>query len=376
MKDYNNYELVDFLLDDSFVEWASGRSKEDECLWLSWELMYPHKAELFDQALSIVKSINIESARSLTAFEVDILVSNVNKKISLHDQLPDKSSNRSIWFSSAFLKFAASIILIIGITLWLNSYFKEYSTVFVARTSSAFIERTNETSGSIFIILPDFTAVVLKPGAKLRYPKVFDQDKREVFLSGEAFFEVRKNAKQPFYVYANELVTKVLGTSFSVKAYKGDKEFKVIVNTGKVAVFTRQKPDASFAGKRKRVNAPLLLTPNQQVIFYRDEANLIKNDLPAPAVLSQKGSEALFSFKNAPFSEVVSALRRAYGVQIVYDKKTLSDCPLTAYLSTQSLYEKLDLICKALEVEYKVKDGTIIIEGAGCRDTNTVFSSN
>ena len=83
--------------------------------------------------------------------------------------------------------------------------------------------------------LQDGSTVILEPGGEFRYNEKF-LNPREVYLSGDAFFEVTKDASRPFLVYANEITTKVLGTSFRIKANQGEKEIVVAVKTGKVSV--------------------------------------------------------------------------------------------------------------------------------------------
>src|SRR5690606_37260897 len=86
----------------------------------------------------------------------------------------------------------------------------------VQTTSSFFKEVVNTERPFKYVQLPDGSSVVLHRNSTLKYPQTFDSTKREVYLIGEAFFEITKNAEQPFFVYAGEVIAKVHGTSFSV----------------------------------------------------------------------------------------------------------------------------------------------------------------
>ena len=97
------------------------------------------------------------------------------------------------------------------------------------------IKVVNSGSTAQKVTLQDGSTVILEPGGELRYNETF-LNAREVYLSGDAFFEVTKDASRPFLVYANEITTKVLGTSFRIKANQGEKEIVVAVKTGKVSV--------------------------------------------------------------------------------------------------------------------------------------------
>ena len=89
------------------------------------------------------------------------------------------------------------------------------------------VEQTNNSNKPQIITLSDGSSVLLQPNSKLSYPKIFTGNERKVYLSGEGFFEISKNPKKPFFVYANEIVTKVVGTSFRVKAYSDQPDVEV-----------------------------------------------------------------------------------------------------------------------------------------------------
>ncbi len=101
------------------------------------------------------------------------------------------------------------------------------------------MQEVENTSGSVQkVALADGSVVSLEPGSTLRYPEHFGTQ-REVYLTGEAFFNVFRDEKHPFLVYAEDVVTRVLGTSFRVKAYGQGKEVRVAVTSGKVSVFKK-----------------------------------------------------------------------------------------------------------------------------------------
>ncbi len=96
----------------------------------------------------------------------------------------------------------------------------------------------------ISMVLPDGSSVELAAGSRISYPNDFGSgNSRDIYLSGEAFFKIARNSGQPFRVFANEIVTKVLGTSFSVRSYEKDTTISVTVRTGKVSVCSQMSPD-------------------------------------------------------------------------------------------------------------------------------------
>jgi transmembrane sensor len=222
-------------------------------------------------------------------------------------------------------------------------------------------EIINSTLSEKEIKLEDGTIVTLKRNSSLRYDKDFNLTKRVVHLKGEAFFNVARNVKKPFFVYANDLVAKVLGTSFRVKAYETDKDVMVIVKTGKVSVYstkTKKDLDPETQG--------MVLTPNQQITFEKQEEKMVRSLIPKPVILLSQAELKEFSFKSTPVSKILDAIEKAYGVDIVSDDEMLKNCRITTSLTNETLFEKLEVICMAIEANYKVIDAQIIIESGGC----------
>ena len=118
------------------------------------------------------------------------------------------------------------------------------------------------------VALEDSSKVFLDPGAELRFAEHFTSHKREVYLNGEAFFEVTENPNRPFFVNAGQITTKVLGTSFRVKAPRSGSEVEVSVKTGKVSVYESEKEAPIQSSKN---GSGVILSPNHQVTFFRKD---------------------------------------------------------------------------------------------------------
>ncbi|WP_423148891.1 FecR family protein [Rubrolithibacter danxiaensis] len=367
MTDYNNFEAEDFLSDDFFLDWVINNSREKDVFWHSWISQNPDKAIVVQQAIDIIRSVHINPVGELSQAEIDAMVERLRERQFL------KKEVRPLFYRSSWLRIAAVLLLasVAGLV-----YFKREQKVGSNANKSnsltqsdILIKKINSASYPMLVKLSDKSSVVLQPGSEIMYPGVFTASKREVFLTGEALFEVSKDAKRPFLVHSGDMVTRVLGTSFTVNAKKGAKQFEVIVNTGKVSVYY-EKP-ASASDNKKRPLSEVLLTPNEKVVYLRTEERLVKTHLPKPLELSKEVSKTSFNFNETPFSDIVKAISRAYSVTIIYNEKNLANCPLTATLADQSLDEKLDLICRAVEAHYSINNGKVIIDGKGCTTTTT-----
>ncbi len=180
-----------------------------------------------------------------------------------------------------------------------------------------------------------------------------------VHLTGEAFFEVAKDARHPFFVYTNGLTARVLGTSFSVSA--GRETVTVVVRTGRVAVVP-----AATGTPEQQAPRPLVLTGNQQATYARADETLTRSAAD-PALQRTYPALLVRRFDEAPVTEVLDALQRTYGIPITYDREALSKCALTAEFGDEPLSSRMRLICKAIEATYTTSDAGIRITSAGCQ---------
>ena len=369
MLDYSQYTANEFALDASFRKWVLKNTPTESTFWENWLAQHPEKYETIQQAKAIIVALrNVQEEIG----EEEIAAA-IAKIVDIAEQRSIKKVN--FWQYSTFrkLSLAASVLLVTLLSYVVFEKLSEKETptysnsVAKVAQKTKFIEIKNTSSTSKLITLSDGSSVVLQADSKLSYPEKFTGDTREVVLSGEAFFEIAKNPNKPFFVYANEVVAKVLGTSFTIKAFEDDKQVQVFVKTGKVSVFS-QKNVALKEQQVSKVLTGLLVLPNQQATFIRPKWQFKRAELTAPQIVSLPSIQSQsFVFKNKSVLEVFDILENAYGIEIEYDKTLMASCELTAELGDEPLAEKINLICEVLEAKYEMKDGKIVIEGKGCK---------
>jgi transmembrane sensor len=370
MPDYTDYTFDDFALDARFREWALTDSPTEREFWNDWLQANPDKLDLVLAARQFVIQMH-QSHDELTDEELD---TELNRLQTARQQSPDQDEQTGRRWFGGWLQVAAALI-IIGLGSWFFVSRQTANTplaVFQQRAeqqTESLREVTNETGASRLVRLPDGSRVTLRNGSRISFPISFTSRQREVFLVGEAFFDVVRRPKQPFLVYTNQLTTKVLGTSFTVRAYEGDKEAKVIVRTGKVSVFKTSA--AGKPGESDKVQPAFILTPNQQVTFNQEEKQLTRSLVAAPEpIVASTAQPQTVVFDHTPVVKVFKNLEAAYGILINYDADLLVGCELTAEFGQESLFEKLDLICRATESRYEVIDAQIVVYSKGCRQVN------
>lgn len=214
------------------------------------------------------------------------------------------------------------------------------------------------------VLLPDSSVVWVKPGSTLRYERDLNGDTRNVYLNGEAFFDVSHDASKPFIVHTTDLKIRVLGTTFNVKSYPSDKTVEATLVRGKVMVEKNQAPEP----------APVILAPNQRAVYSREAGTVtvsLVGDVREIRALDLAAREQQsMVFEAVPFKEVLSRLESRFQVKIHIDNRQGLSCLFTADFEKESLGEILDLIALSHNVAYHIKGNEVFINGSIC--TNEV----
>lgn len=230
--------------------------------------------------------------------------------------------------------------------------------VYEIKDSGNALNKINELStarGETYQIrLPDGTSVILNAASSLRYPSSFSKiEKREVILSGEAYFEVAKNKQQPFIVKSKSQEIQVLGTHFNVTAYPEDRNIKTTLLEGSVRIV--QRP---LSGTKENTGQIYrVLTPGEQSVSTGDEISI--SDVDIDIAVAWKNNK--FMFDSQPISEIMVMLARWYDVQVVYEGKV----PKDNFSGTVSRYENISKVLSILEraggVHFKIQDRKIYV---------------
>ncbi|WP_310395376.1 FecR domain-containing protein [Hymenobacter sp.] len=304
----------------------------------------------------------------LTAAEQAALVATLWQRIASQTALPlpdaPPPAGRAAW--ALHRRWAAVALLALGAGLagtYASKKSSKWAAVWSPRSRPAaapgWVVHANSSARAARLALPDGSTVTLAPTSSLKYPRAFAGPRRTVYLTGAAFFDVSHDARHPFLVYTDQVVTTVLGTSFRVRAFAGQPEVQVQVRTGRVRVSPRA------AGPTGAVSSleVLEVRPNQQAVYSAARRQLRRELVAQPAQLAAQS----FVFDDRPVAEVLAALERAYGVAIAYDAAALRHCTLNLSLTDEPLFAKLDIICEALGATYEQADGRILFHSPSCR---------
>ncbi len=191
------------------------------------------------------------------------------------------------------------------------------------------------------IILPDGTKVYLNAGSRLVYPDYFADKNREVFLVGEAFFEVEHDENHPFIVQTTDLRVKVLGTQFNVSAYPSDNVIETVLTQGNVRI---EKNNGGFFSETSD------LKPGELAAFNKKTKQTVVHMVnPDNYVLWKDG---ILKFESTDFSRIVKKLERFYNVGFRYDNPMLGTIKISGKLElSKNMQESLNRLALAASVE-------------------------
>jgi transmembrane sensor len=356
----------DLIENESFRRWVFRPTETDTVYWEAWIAGHPENRENADLARQFLLS----AKGDLPPVSDQTVTTNVGRIMAVVDNTDEDDDYplHKPWWNRpwALTGVAASVLIALLGGVWLLRNFNRFASsqeTVAQQPAVRMIEIMNDKAQPRLVRLSDGSMVQLQAQAKIRFPESFAARTREVYLSGTAFFEVTKNPQKPFLVYANSLITRVVGTSFTIYAPAKGAATRVVVRTGKVAVYPR--PTKATPATASTV----LLTANQQAIYRQGDVRPAKEAVQNQEQIAASLLKSRFSFRRTPLVQVFQTLEQTYGIRVEYDAHAVTHCTLTAQLDDQSLFEKLDVITASTGTTYELTaDGTIRIKpGSGCQ---------
>lgn len=238
-------------------------------------------------------------------------------------------------------KVAASVLLVISLGLSLAMMLR------VNRPMSTLLLKTEKGQKSS-ATLADGTRVWLNADTELRV-KDFSGNKRRVLLTGEAQFDVAKNANKPFIVETESLNVEVKGTTFNVRAYESDEVVKTSLIEGVVLVFGK------FGKNRKAYQ----LKPGQSITYFKGSKEFLLSNKGVRDDISWK--DDILIFKSMPFGKLTQMLERTYDVQISYPIAAFNQIHYTGTLENMTINQVMEVLSLSIPMTYKIDKNIITI---------------
>ena len=339
--------------------------EEKECL-LNWIEESKSNKKLFFEMKDIWE---VSHAATDDRFKGDESWERFKNQIEMNEEKEEKEERNHKLF--AFLKIASIVIVSVGLS-WL---------VFGLTSSNRFLISKNEVitpkGSKTQIVLPDGTRVWLNAGSNLTYYSDYNGEKRDVTLSGEAFFEVTKNPNKPFVVKTGKINIKAYGTAFNVKSYPTDRFVETTLINGVVTI--------EQVSTKKTL---AILKPNQKSIFYKDDIRpsltkilkLDKQKITKDSIIEVNANENILLaqtnntesqtawkeqklyFTSETFDEIAKKLERWYGVTIHLQNDELLNERFTGkFTHNEPLAQVLEAIKITTPISYSIKLNDVYI---------------
>lgn len=250
---------------------------------------------------------------------------------------------KTVHWTHFAMRLAAMAVLTIG----LGFLFREYGK------SEPYYYATFEGETK-WVVLSDSSKVRLNESSLLTVAEDFNEDNRHVILKGEAFFEVARNEAKPFVVKTGEASTRVLGTSFNIRAIADAPSVSIYVKSGKV----------SFAAEQ---GEGLILTKGMAANYMKENNAVVLNGQESNALAWHS---RVLKFDDSRLDKVFADLREYFNVDIRMASDNIKNCRFTGEFKEPNLDEILKIISISAEITYTKSNNRYTFQGEGCKPSN------
>lgn len=265
------------------------------------------------------------------------------EKLWLRRKIEVKSRDFGTRLSVRFAQWAA--ILVVG--LFLGYYFDAFK-----KASSPIYYTSVTPKGSVSeMLLPDGTHIFLNSGSKISYSVEGANNRREIFLVGEAWFQVAKMKEKPFLVHTSTYDIWVTGTSFNVKAYPEEKDVTTTLEEGHVSV--------KSSGNLKLAE-DIMLKPGEQLIYNAESKNIRVQEVNTKWYTSWKDNKLVFV--NMSLKDLAVLLERKYGIEIEIVDQGILDYHYDGTIKDETILEILEILKRTLPIQYRIVNQRVVIQ--------------
>ena len=317
-------------------KYLEGKTTPDESEQIRSWLINPENDVELRQILGEIWT-NSEIHLKGQAPDFNRMLDQVHEQINSQQILQIKPRAISASIYQTFSKIAA--ILIIPLLLLSVYFYFNPANSSNQLVSNTFREIYTKPGTRTQIDLSDGTRVWLNDGTTFRYPECFSGSQREVFVDGEAYFEVKSNPKNPFVVNNPMMNTVVTGTHFNLNAYSSDNYFEATLLEGKINLENDSKK--------------LVMKPGEQVQFDSKLEKIVQKTVDPQNAAAWVNGKLIFN--DEKLGTAIKKLARWYNVEIILTDPEINNYLMTATIQDEKLDQSLKLIALALPVKFEFK---------------------
>ena len=356
--------VEDLLKEESFINYCLRNNEHAIHYWETFLAENPGKRGLIAEAEQEYRLLFTALAQS----DLEEQLTSLKNKVEGNEGTPVIELNRAARGRTVYARFSfIAIVALAIITVGLYIIWKVQRTSITQPERVQYVCKPGERKSFQF---PDGTQVILNAGSELYLNDNYAKATREVFLKGEAFFEVQHNAAVPFIVHTASMDVKALGTAFNVKSYNNENKTEAVLIRGLVEVTLK-----------KDNNRKLLLHPDEKVLWTENKNGAdpttlppAGNTLPEQAVIkpvkkSDNGEvkevawvQNNLAFEDEAFEEIANQLNRWYNVNIQFETNDLKQYHFTATFKKEKIEQVLDILRTSKRFNYRFEaDQKILI---------------
>jgi len=335
----------DFLTDPSFIKWVNHPDRESDAYWKNWMAAHPEHLPQLKLARELLLRVRYKEIEARPGAKRRILENILNAppsapNIVVHHQVSAKQLRVGLWDKAGQLVRIAAILLVALSLSWLVYSPQGVDSTPTLAQESRLIRKFTGAGEKMQLTLPDGTRVWLNSVSQLEFPADFPEEERLVKLSGEAFFEVEKDPRRPFKVFAEKTITTALGTSFNINT-KTSGRVNISLHTGRV-----------------KVEAPLVvegvyLDPGRELQYDAHEERVTVNGFNTTTITGWRNGRLVFSESTLP--EAVSLLEDWYGIKIRLNNAEGIDWRYSGEYKNQPLDNVLNSMAYIQKFKYSIK---------------------
>lgn len=363
MKDYSKYSADDFIADDDFIRWVKSPTKELEGFWTAFIKENPDKVGEIEDATRFLKLFDGQQVMMPSE-----MLANLHHQINDRIDVPASASTVHQIVSSRSKKmrmFSYAAVITVALLAFSSWFFINRKTP-DGLIKSVSVQEGVAIKGEIqkhvipkgersLITLQDGTKVWINADSRLEYSNNFlSGETRDVYLQGEAYFDVTPDKSRPFIVHVQDVQIKVLGTAFNVKGYHGEHKVEATLVHGKISLSGASADNVTLAA-------------NQRAVFLTEKKRLlVEHNVETDNYTSWRNG--VLVFEDQPFYEILPILERTFNVNIHTDQASSLDCRFTAKINNMSLAEVLELFGTSDKIGYTVYANEVYLTGSFCDD--------
>lgn len=339
------------------IKKQSGEITLEEQLELSDLTKNKEDNGLFVDSMNEVLSSSLTYSSETKSSSVNKALDKVRARIKTTEPGPVVEKHRSV---RTYFAVAASVILVLGCAFFYWMHTSEQTK----RTHNIVVTKKGSKTN---LVLPDGTKVWVNADSRLSYDKDFGNSMREVYLTGEAYFDVIKDKKRPFIVHTNNIDVKVLGTAFNVRAYGDEQNTQTTLLRGSIEVFLKNNK-----------NKTLLLAPNEKMIVRNAAVQNARKEFPEVSLpeiellklpagntdslsVETEWTQNRLAFEQETLTDIVPVLERWYNITIELKKRQDAGVLYRGKFENDSLEDVLESLKMIGNFNYRIQKDKVVI---------------